>query len=298
MKLKYITFLFLLFSSTIFYAQSLNGYKYVIVPKRYDFLNKPDKHKLNSLTKFLFEKEGFKTIFDDEDFPKELANNPCLGLKANVKEGSNMLTTKLKIDLTDCSNKSVFVSEEGKSKLKDIKRGYHEALRRAFADVKSLNYRFNKNKSKVLAISNEKANVKKEDLNNEALENTVNEETNTIAGEIETETLKEGTRIKVTNEQLQVEQDNKTEVQKIEDMIQSEKNAQGETYQLYAQKTPNGFQLVDNTPKIVYKLLKTSQSNYYILEGISGIAYEKGNRWYAEYYFEGKLVRKELNIKF
>jgi len=74
------------------------------------------------LTKFLFEKEGFKTIYDNLEKPADLSNNPCLGLTADVFNDSGMFTTKLTIELTNCKNQKVLVSKEGKSKEKDYKK--------------------------------------------------------------------------------------------------------------------------------------------------------------------------------
>lgn len=38
--------------------ESLNGYKYVVVPEKFDFLKSEDLYQINSLTKFLLNKEG------------------------------------------------------------------------------------------------------------------------------------------------------------------------------------------------------------------------------------------------
>ena len=48
----------LVFISGAFSQTNLNNYKYVIVPKKYDFLKEEDQFRLNGLTKFLFEKYG------------------------------------------------------------------------------------------------------------------------------------------------------------------------------------------------------------------------------------------------
>ena len=69
---------------------------------------------------------------------------------------------------------------------------------------------------------------------------------------------------------------------------------------LYAQEIPNGFQLVDNTPKIHLKLLKTSIPDVYIVKHAkdNGVVYKKDGKWYFEYYFGDTLKTEELNIKF
>jgi hypothetical protein len=69
---------------------------------------------------------------------------------------------------------------------------------------------------------------------------------------------------------------------------------------LYAQATPNGFQLIDTTPKKVLTLLKTSQPDYYIATNgpIAGVVFKKNEEWLYEYYKDDKLVSQKLQIKF
>lgn len=123
--MKKILFLALLLPITLV-AQT------VIVPNRYAFQKEDNQYQLNVLTKFLLEKQGFKTYMESE-VPAELLQNPCEVLKADVKNESNMMTSKLQLVLNDCSNKTVFTSEIGKSREKEYKKSYQEALRNAFA---------------------------------------------------------------------------------------------------------------------------------------------------------------------
>ncbi|OQP38648.1 hypothetical protein A4H97_18170 [Niastella yeongjuensis] len=69
---------------------------------------------------------------------------------------------------------------------------------------------------------------------------------------------------------------------------------------LYAQVTPNGFQLIDTTPKKVMSLLKTSQPDYYIAQNgaVAGVVFKKNEEWLYEYYKDDKLVSQKLQIKF
>lgn len=46
--------------------ESLNGYKYVVVPEKFDFLKSEDLYQINSLTKFLLNKEGFVAFLEGE----------------------------------------------------------------------------------------------------------------------------------------------------------------------------------------------------------------------------------------
>ena len=104
----------------------------VVVPNKFAFLKSDNEYQLNILTKFLIEKQGFKAYMENE-VPSELLNTPCNLLKADVKNESNMMTSKLRLVLTDCANKEVFSSEVGKSREKEYKKSYQEALRNALA---------------------------------------------------------------------------------------------------------------------------------------------------------------------
>jgi hypothetical protein len=137
-----ILFLLTFYTFTGFAQSEVDNYKYVVIPRTYEFLKIPDKHKLNSLTKFLFEKYGFTAYWQDDNFPADLIADPCLGLNADVINESNLFTSKLIVTLTNCSNNIVFTSEMGKSKEKDFKKSYHEALRRAFISVQLLDYHY------------------------------------------------------------------------------------------------------------------------------------------------------------
>jgi hypothetical protein len=135
--------LFLMFSFSVLFAQkNINSYKYILVPQQFEFQRSADQYQLNSLAKFLFEKSGFTVLFIDENFPADLAANSCLGLKAKVNNDSGMFSTKMNVVLTDCYNQVVFSTKEGKSKEKDYKTAYHEALRMAFSDIENLNYAY------------------------------------------------------------------------------------------------------------------------------------------------------------
>ena len=151
---------FLIFSSYLSFAQkNINNYKFIIVPKQYEFQKSEDSYQINSLTKFLFERDGFITFFSTDAFPAELANNSCMALKAMIKNNSGMLNTKLKIDLVDCYNNVVFSTSEAKSKEKNYKKAYQETIRMAFEDIDALNYTYspeNISEAKNVQIEEEK----------------------------------------------------------------------------------------------------------------------------------------------
>ena len=118
--------------ATIALLQMVAVAQTVVVPNKFAFLKSDNEYQLNILTKFLIEKQGFKAYMENE-VPSELLNTPCNLLKADVKNESNMMTSKLRLVLTDCANKEVFSSEVGKSREKEYKKSYQEALRNALA---------------------------------------------------------------------------------------------------------------------------------------------------------------------
>ncbi|WP_304297502.1 hypothetical protein [Capnocytophaga leadbetteri] len=118
--------------ATIALLQMVAVAQTVVVPNKFAFLKSDNEYQLNILTKFLIEKQGFKAYMENE-VPAELLNTPCNILKADVKNESNMMTSKLRLVLTDCANKEVFSSEVGKSREKEYKKSYQEALRNALA---------------------------------------------------------------------------------------------------------------------------------------------------------------------
>jgi len=142
-KIFFLTLLILVISHPLFSQEkNINHYKYIIVPKHFSFLKKADQYQTSSLTKFLFNKAGFIAFLSDEKAPEDLHKNPCLALTVDVKDASSMIATKEQIVLLDCNKNVVFTSPIGKSKLKEYKRSYHEAIRNAFKSIKSLNYQY------------------------------------------------------------------------------------------------------------------------------------------------------------
>lgn len=124
-------------------SQSVNDYKYVLVPIHYEWAKEVDKYQLNSLTTFLFKKYGFEAYQGLENLPKDVDRNSCNLLTADVTEKATLFRTELQVLLKDCNDKIVFTSQKGSSKLKVFERAYHEALRGAFISVEELEYAYN-----------------------------------------------------------------------------------------------------------------------------------------------------------
>ncbi|MCH4823955.1 hypothetical protein ML462_12320 [Gramella lutea] len=141
-------------------AQNIDDYKYILIPESYEFLGEVNQYQLNALTKFLFEREGFNTLMSTGEKPQDLSRNGCLGLSANVLNNSGIFVTKLQIELKDCNGKVIFKSEEGRSREKEFKVAYNEALRDAFKSVEKLNYKYDPTSEKSSEESVETVAVK------------------------------------------------------------------------------------------------------------------------------------------
>ena len=86
------------------YSQSVNSYKAVIIPLKYDFIKNENQYRLNTLTKFNLDKAGFVAFYANETIPANY-NERCNLLYADVVKDSGFLTTKLFITLKDCYGK-------------------------------------------------------------------------------------------------------------------------------------------------------------------------------------------------
>jgi hypothetical protein len=234
--IKKIFLLFVLLVSLTAFSQSINDYQYVIVPSKFDFFKENDKYRLNTLTKLLFQKYGFKSYLSSEALPNEIENSRCDILYAIVTEDSNLMVTKLKILVKDCRDKIIFETEFGKSRNKEFAAAYNEALREAGKSFDTLNYKYTgKNNSSITT-----------------------ESIKTIVTETNSETF------------------------------------------YFAQPIANGFQVVDNEPKVIMKLYTTSQKNVFIgLKGnTNGVVISKNGKWFFEYYDGDNLISESINLRF
>ncbi|TBN01359.1 hypothetical protein EYD45_13210 [Hyunsoonleella flava] len=287
MKTKIIVSLitFLLVSNT--FAQSnLNQYKYVIVPNKFDFLKEENKYRLNELAQFLFEKHGFSALMEGSDYPQDLTMDRCLALRSNVIKGTGMFKTKLNVVLKDCNDRVVYTSEVGESREKEFKTAYNIALRAAFDSFKALNYKYEPKNTSMASQPNQVA---------EEVKAQTQEEIKKLKQEIET--LKkepekvEEKRVEVNETPLVIPNENKVDAPNTTSNI-SPSNV------LYAQAIDNGFQLVDSSPKVIYKIKNTGVKDVFLVEGKSAIVYKNGNGWILEYHTQNTKIVEELNIKF
>lgn len=245
---KGILFL-LLFIASYGFSQSVNNYKSVIIPLKFDFAKTENQYRLATLSKFNLNKAGFEAFYTNEAIAKEF-NNRCSLLYFDVVKEKSFLTTKLHVVFKDCNDKIIFQSETGISKEKDFQLAYTEALNKAFGSVFALKYKYNGS----VASNTQQA--------------------------ITTVAVPIAIPSKSSNETNSIDKNNLN--------------------LFYAQPITNGFQLVDNSPKVVMKVFKTSNANCYIaLKGnTQGVLIAKDNQWFFEYYQNDSLISEKIDVKF
>ncbi|HNP34194.1 MAG TPA: hypothetical protein PKN96_12955 [Flavobacterium sp.] len=258
--MKKIALLFVLISYCAF-SQGINSYEYVIVPLKFTGFKEKGKYGLNVSTKLLLQKYGFKAFLATDSIPDEIANANCKKLYADLVKDNTMLLTRLKIVIKDCRDKILFETAFGESSEKQLPTAYNQALREAGKSFDKLHYKYNGNFD--VAI------VK-------------------VPGEVPGDIAPEPP--------APTKKGDKTEmISGGPDSV----NSSSEVF-FFAQPIANGYQVVDNEPKVIMKLLNTSQKNVFIgIKGdINGTVILKNGKWFFEYYKNGSLVSEPLNLKF
>lgn len=124
------------------FAQSLNQYKYALVPSKFSFLKENDQYHLNTLAKVYMKQYGFESYFDTDNRPDDFINMNCNKIYVDVLSNGGMFTTRLSVVLKDCKGSVLFTSKEGTSREKEYAVAYNQALRMAFESMQNLNYKY------------------------------------------------------------------------------------------------------------------------------------------------------------
>lgn len=246
--MRKLVFVFVLFTSFCF-GQNINNYRAVIVPLKFDFIQKNNQYRLCTLSKINLINAGFTVFYANEILPKEY-NDRCELLYYDIVKEKAFLATKFHVEFKDCSGNLIYKSETSYTKEKDTELAYSKALDGAFESIYKLNYKYEK-----IVITTPEV----------ALKNEVVSVVPVVSSPVSTAVIEKS----VSN-------------------------------LVYAQATPNGYQLVDASPKVVYKLYKTSRSDLYIAtKGNSqGVFIQKDNQWYFDYYENEQLISEKVAVKF
>ena len=296
---KYLLILITLsFFLNVFSQKSINDYKYVVVPLKYNFVKGEDKFRINTLTRHLFKENGFIAFFDKEELPEDLFQNRCLALYADVEKLDSGLSTKMKISLKDCKNEMIFNSSIGKTKIKDYSKAYPIAIREAFLSIELLNYKYNPTNTSQNEIIEVKDN-KEQDTRDEA-----NLEVKRLKKELEDlKKLKDNKeqdldKVEKVEKELKIEKTPEVIVEETKPEPQNKVKYTDDLQILYAKVIVDGFQLFNTDSSMMMMLLKTSAQNVFIVKDKNAIVYKHNDKWM---YSENNGVNKnekELNIKF
>src|SRR5699024_7132645 len=101
-----------LFIASYSFSQTVNDYKGVIIPMRYELQRSENQYRLQTLTKFNLTKAGFQAFYSNEAIPSEF-NDRCSLLYLDVIKENAFLVSKLFITLKDCYGVVVYTSPIG-----------------------------------------------------------------------------------------------------------------------------------------------------------------------------------------
>ena len=269
--MKALALIILTLITTRTYAQlPLNAYKYAIVPERYAFSKEDNQYGLATITKLQLEDKGFVVFREKDALPQAVALNKCLALKVEVVERKTLFSTNLTVYLKDCQGNTIFKSKEGKSREKEFEQSYPLALSDAFASLYTTPYKY---------------------------DSTLAQQPAAIPQPQQAASAPQPQQAAAQPQQTTAMV---TPTPAIQTPPTTAQPVPAQTIQgtLYAQPIPNGYQLIDTTPKKVLTLLKTSAQDCYIAGPTNGIVFKKDGAWYFEYYQNDKLTSQKLDIKF
>ncbi|ACU64091.1 hypothetical protein [Chitinophaga pinensis] len=130
------------FAVTARSQNTINNYKYVLVPQRFDIFKQDDQYGLSTLTKSYLENLGFMSFMTNDPLPADIVNNKCSALKAELVEKKKFLATSLSLVLKDCQGNVVYKGQEGISREKEWSAAYREALAKAFVSLTAAQYKY------------------------------------------------------------------------------------------------------------------------------------------------------------
>lgn len=132
--------------------EAMNAYKYVIVPSQFEFQRKAHQYGVNELLKYKFQQLGFETYMDTENIPEHIMRDNCLVLKPVAKSNSGTFITRVSVEVKNCSNEVLFVTEEGKSNDKSYKRAFAIALRQALKSFNGYRLEYKPKNNEVVVV--------------------------------------------------------------------------------------------------------------------------------------------------
>lgn len=256
--MKKILLLLVALISTYGFSQSINNYKYVIIPLKYEFMKSDNQYRLATLSKFNLNKAGFEAYYENEE--QAVMTERCDLMYFEVIKERSFLTTKLHAIFKDCFGKIIYESETGISKEKDYQFAYTEALNKAFVSIEGLNYKYSgrvKEVKKTVVPMAEQSNT------------VVVKEVATVIDKVTTSTVVSKVAVQSSS------------------ALYAQPIANG--YQL-VDSTPKVVMKVYKTSNESNFIAEK--------DGTNGVLVLKGEQWFFEYYKNGTLYSEKIEVKF
>ncbi|MDX1314623.1 MAG: hypothetical protein R3356_03905 [Eudoraea sp.] len=268
--------------------ETLSSYKYIIVPTKFNSFKKENQYQTSTMVKYHLVNRGFNAVYTNA-LPMEVSANRCMAATAVLIDESNMFTIKVHISFQDCNAVEVYRTATASSKIKEFKAAYKEAIERSFQSLDGYTYEYKPAESETPIVVNFGDDVK------------TLEPDPVSSAPVEKE-VKEVPEAPVTPEK-EIKESVTPVIQEKEEAVQEivpAKPAVSDSSLWYAQEIPNGFQLVDSSPKVRLRIYQSQKEGVFLAKGddIQGIVYEEQGSWYFDYYQGGKLIHQLLNIKF
>ena len=269
--MKASTLISMLIFTVYSFSQSVNDYKAVIIPMKFDFQKIENQYRLQTITKMNLQKAGFQAFYANEIIPSEITDR-CSILYLDVRKENAFLSTKLFLTLKDCYGTEIFNSGIGKSREKEFDVAFKEALNDTFDNVYALKYAYNGNTNFGSKTGNTAQSLPVLIPSTDANSASAND-----------------TRVVIP-----------IPVDGIDPVKMPSTSSNDSTNLLYAQPTAYGYQLINSEPKVVMKVYKTSNTNSYLAKkgDLQGVLISKNNQWFFEYYQNDQLVSEKVEVKF
>ena len=258
--MKLNIFILLLLTITFSFGQSLNDYKYILVPETFEEMKEPDQYRLNGLTNYLFNQNGFNSYLGKSNLPEDALNNNCLVLNAELVNESGLFTTKVAIKLVNCKGEVVYTSPIGGSREKKYIVAYNEALRASLNNLSVLNYDYQPKEY---------------------------ETTNTITKATDQVTIKSK-----TNNLSKIKSEESVVIKSTDNKMSSQLKA------VKLENTLLDYEVFNSENTLVFKFLYSGSEDVYIIENTNAIVYKKGDNWVLADRTSSSLELKVLNITF
>lgn len=270
--------MFLFMGLSLLPAQAqLDNYKYIVVPKRFETFKDVNQYQTSTLVKFLLTKYAFDPIYDDA-IPEELFLNKCLGLNTQLEDNSSYLQTVVAIVFYDCRGQEIFRTQEGRSKNKEFKEAFSEAIQEAMRTMALLSHNYQGSE-----------------------EETVEEPVVAQAPD-PVETIPEPETVIAPTEPAVVAVIMEEAAEpSVKEETESEASEATKPEITYWEQTAsnNGFILTHPVKEVTWAILKTSTAEVFMAISTTrqGVAFKQQKGWRLEYYLGDLLKVEEIQLE-